>query len=156
MSESARPMVRPSRMPLTDSDSVTVAAMAAICFWRWVVIFLRSRPTRRLIQTNTRQQEQRDDGEPPVQGEHRDDGGDDAGEVGDQGGRGGGDGGLHAADVVGDAGLDLAGAGAGEEGERHALQLGVDGGAQVVHDALADGGGDQGLQHAEDAGERRR
>ena len=28
----------------------------------------------------------------------------------------------------------------------------VDGGAQVVHDALADRGGDQGLQHAEDAG----
>ena len=53
VSESARPIVRPSRMPLTDSDSVTVAAIAAICFWRWVVIFLRSLPTRRLIQTNT-------------------------------------------------------------------------------------------------------
>lgn len=51
--ESARPIVRPSRMPLTESDSVTVAAMAAICFWRRVVIFLRSRPTRRLIQTKT-------------------------------------------------------------------------------------------------------
>lgn len=46
-------MVRPSRMPLTESDSVTVAAIAAICFWRWVVILLRSRPTRRLIQTKT-------------------------------------------------------------------------------------------------------
>lgn len=52
VSESARPIVRPSRMPLTDSDSVTVAAMAAIWFWRWVVIFLRSLPTRRLIHTN--------------------------------------------------------------------------------------------------------
>ena len=31
----------------------------------------------------------------------------------------------------------------------------VDGGAQVVHDALADGGGDQGLQDAEDAGDDR-
>lgn len=51
--ESERPMVRPSRMPLTESDSVTVAAIAAICFWRWVVIRLRSRPTRRLIQTKT-------------------------------------------------------------------------------------------------------
>ncbi|CAM5667715.1 hypothetical protein STENM223S_11164 [Streptomyces tendae] len=30
VSESERPMVRPSRMPLTDSDSVTVAAIAAI------------------------------------------------------------------------------------------------------------------------------
>lgn len=34
VSESERPMVRPSRMPLTESDSVTVAAIAAICFWR--------------------------------------------------------------------------------------------------------------------------
>lgn len=51
--ESARPIVRPSRIPLTERDSVTVAAIAAICFWRWVVIFLRSRPTRRLIQTKT-------------------------------------------------------------------------------------------------------
>lgn len=53
VSESERPIVRPSRMPLTESDSVTVAAIAAICFWRWVVIFLRSSPTRRLIHTNT-------------------------------------------------------------------------------------------------------
>ena len=51
VSDSARPMVRPSRMPLTDSDSVTSADMAAICFCRCVVIFLRSRPTRRLIHT---------------------------------------------------------------------------------------------------------
>lgn len=53
VSESARPMVRPRRMPLTERDSVTVAAIAAICFWRCVVIFLRSRPTRRLIHTKT-------------------------------------------------------------------------------------------------------
>ncbi len=51
--ESARPMVRPSRMPLTDSDSVTIADIEAICFWRAVVIFLRSLPTRRLIQTKS-------------------------------------------------------------------------------------------------------
>ncbi|CAM5463921.1 hypothetical protein SFUMM280S_10948 [Streptomyces fumanus] len=53
VSEPERPMVRPSRMPLTESDSVTVAAIAAICFCRSVVIFLRSLPTRRLIQTKT-------------------------------------------------------------------------------------------------------
>ncbi len=46
-------MVRPSRMPLTESDSVTIADIEAICFCRWAVIFLRSLPTRRLIQTNT-------------------------------------------------------------------------------------------------------
>lgn len=49
--ESPRPMVRPRRMPLTERDSVTVAAMAAICFCRSVAMRLRSRPTRRLIQT---------------------------------------------------------------------------------------------------------
>lgn len=52
VSESVRPMVRPSRMPPTESDSVTVAAITAICFCRWVVIFLRSLPTLRLIHTN--------------------------------------------------------------------------------------------------------
>ncbi len=53
VSESDRPIVRPSRMPLTDSDSVTVAAISAIWRWRWVAIFLRSLPTRRLIHTKT-------------------------------------------------------------------------------------------------------
>ncbi len=30
--ESLRPIVRPRRIPLTERDSVTVAAIAAICF----------------------------------------------------------------------------------------------------------------------------
>lgn len=46
-------MVRPSRMPLTDRDSVTMADIAAICRCRWVVILFRSVPTRRLIHTKT-------------------------------------------------------------------------------------------------------
>ncbi len=46
-------MVRPSRMPLTESDSWTAELIAASCFCRSVVIFLRSWPTRRLIQTNS-------------------------------------------------------------------------------------------------------
>ena len=45
---------------------------------------------------------------------------------------------LHAADVVGDARLDLAGARAREEREREPLQVPVDLRAQVVHHALAD------------------
>jgi hypothetical protein len=52
-SEPARPMVRPSRMPLTDSDSWTAEDMTANCFWRCAVILLRSVPTRRLIHTNS-------------------------------------------------------------------------------------------------------
>jgi hypothetical protein len=59
------------------------------------------------------------------------------------------------ADVVGDARLDLTGAGAGEERQGHALQAPVDGRAQVVHHALAHGGGDQRLEHPEDAAEHR-
>ena len=98
-----------------------------------------------------RQHDQRRDGQPPVEDGHRDDGGDHGGRVGDQRGGGGGDGRLHAADVVGDARLHLAGAGLGEEGERHALQVRVDGGAQVVHDPLADLGGHVGLGDAERA-----
>ncbi len=48
-----RPMVRPSRMPLTDSDSCMIVEIAASCFCRSVAILRRSLPTRRLIHTNT-------------------------------------------------------------------------------------------------------
>ena len=44
---------------------------------------------------------------------------------------------VDAADVVCDPRLHLAGARAREERERHALQVRVHGGAQVVHHALA-------------------
>ena len=64
-------------------------------------------------------------------------------------GRGRGDDRLHAGDVVGQAGLHLAAAGAGEEGDRLALQVAEDVGAQPVHDALADGGRHPGLDDAE-------
>src|SRR5262249_387475 len=62
---------------------------------------------------------------------------------------------LHAADVVGDARLDLARARLGEERQRQALQVPVDGRAQVVHDALADDVRHPGLADAEDAGRDR-
>ena len=41
-----RPIVLPSRMPETDSDSATSALMSAIRPWRLVVMRLRSLPTR--------------------------------------------------------------------------------------------------------------
>ena len=50
-SSSERPIVLPSRMPLTDSDSSTSADMSASRPWRWAVMRLRSRPTRRVSQT---------------------------------------------------------------------------------------------------------
>ena len=55
----------------------------------------------------------------------------------------------HAADVVGDPRLHLARARAREERERQPLQVAVDGGAQVVHDALADRLESQRLRDAE-------
>ena len=45
---------------------------------------------------------------------------------------------LDAADVVGQAALDLAGPGLGEEAQRHPLEVGVQRVAQVLHDVLAD------------------
>ncbi len=52
-SEAERPMVWPSRMPLTDSDSCTIEEIAAS--WRCLSLVMprRSLPTRRLTQTNT-------------------------------------------------------------------------------------------------------
>ena len=52
-SSPARPIVLPSRIPDTDSDSATSALMSATRPWRRDVIRLRSLPTRRVIQTNT-------------------------------------------------------------------------------------------------------
>ena len=100
-----------------------------------------------------RQHDQRDQREPPGQGDHRDGGGDRGGQVGGDRGRGRGDDRLHAADVVGDPRLHLAGAGAGEEADRLALQVGEDVGPQPVHDVLADLRADPGLDDAEHRGD---
>jgi hypothetical protein len=51
ISAGARPMVRPSRIPLTDSDSSTIADIPASLRCRAAVIRRRSSPTRRLIHT---------------------------------------------------------------------------------------------------------
>jgi hypothetical protein len=52
-SEAERPMVRPSRIPLTDSDSCTIEESNAS--WRCLSLVMprRSLPTRRLTHTNT-------------------------------------------------------------------------------------------------------
>ncbi len=83
---------------------------------------------------------------------HRDDGRQHGRHVRDDRGRGARDDGLHAADVVGDPRLDLAGARAREEGEREPLEVAVDLRAQVVHDLLAHHVGEPGLADAEHAG----
>ena len=50
-SSSLRPIVLPSRIPLTESDSCTSEEMSAIAPWRVAAIFLRSLPTRRASST---------------------------------------------------------------------------------------------------------
>src|SRR6201996_6216426 len=50
-SEAERPMVWPSRTPLTDSDSCTMDDSTASWRWRSRVMRRRSVPTRRLTQT---------------------------------------------------------------------------------------------------------
>jgi DNA-binding MarR family transcriptional regulator len=149
-------VVRDSSTPPIESDSSTVTLRSASSrCWAAGDRPAHARdpagePDRR------RQHEQRHQRELPAQREHRDERGDRGGEVrGDRrGGRG--DDGLHAADVVGDPRLHLTGAGAGEEGDRLALQVREHVGAQPVHDLLADLRRDQGLgdaQHGCDGGD---
>src|SRR5580698_3714466 len=51
-SEAERPIVWPSRMPLTDRDSCTIEEITASWRCRSLVMRRRSVPTRRLTQTN--------------------------------------------------------------------------------------------------------
>ena len=137
-SSGERPIVLPSRIPDTDSDSSTSVDMSARRLWRTDWMRRRSSPTRRVSHTKNgsrtsekaaRRQSSRTIAttvattvvtfwtiEVAVRG-------DDA---------------VDAADVVGDARLHLARARVREEGQRHALQVRVDRRAQVVHHALAD------------------
>ena len=82
------------------------------------------------------QHDQGEQGQSPAQGGHGDGGGGDRGDVGGDRRGGVGNHGLHGIDIVGEAGLDLAPLGAGEEGQRLALQVGEDVGTERVHDAL--------------------
>ena len=112
--------------------------MSAIVRWRLVVIRLRCSPTRRVSSTKTgsstsantaRRQSSRNIATTVASTVVTLETIDVAVDVTTR---------LHAADVVGDARLHLAGARAGEEGQRHALQVAVHPGPQVVHHRLAD------------------
>ena len=50
---SVRPIVLPSRIPETDSDSCTIDETSASDAWRSAVTFLRCAPTRFVSQTNS-------------------------------------------------------------------------------------------------------
>ncbi len=133
-----RPIVLPSMIPDTDSDSATSAEMSARRRCCSLVILRRSFPTRRVSHTNSGTKISEIRRQPPVEQAHRDDRRDHGGRVLGDRRRGRRDDVVDAADVVGDPRLHLAGARAGEERQRHPLQAPVDGGAQVVHHALAD------------------
>ena len=96
------------------------------CPWRSAVIRRRTRADPPGHPDEERQQRERDQRQPPVEQEHRDRRRQHRGHVGDDRGGGGRDHGLHAADVVGDPRLHLAGAGAREERQREPLQVAVD------------------------------
>ena len=120
-----RPIVLPSRIPETDSDSWTSDEMSAIAPCR------RSSPSaaarRRASSCRRRAAAARArSGEPPVEQEHRDDRREHRGHVRDDRRRGRRDDVVDTADVVRDPALHLAGARPREERERQALQVAVD------------------------------
>ena len=150
-----RPIVLPSRMPETESDSCTIDETSASDTWRSAVTFLRWSPTRFVSQTKSgsriraktarRQSSSTIATTVAMHGRH----------VREHRGRGRGDDGVDAADVVGDPALHVARARAGEEREREPLQVPVDGRAQVVHHGLADPVREQRLVDADRAGDDR-
>ncbi len=154
-SSSPRPIVLPSRIPLTESDSWTMLEMSASDSCVVFAIRRRSFPTRRVSTANNGISAKREERELPAQEQHGDHRRDDRRHARRDARGGVRDDVLNAADVVVDPRLHLARAGAREEGEREPLQVTEDLGAQVVHDALADLVREQGLGDAEDAGDDR-
>jgi hypothetical protein len=94
-------------------------------------------------------------GQLPGEEQHRNDGAKHGDDVREHRGRCVRDDVLHAADVVLEAGLEVAGARAGEEAERHRLEVLVEAVPQVLHHALADDGRQVGLPDADRARDER-
>ena len=156
-SSPVRPIVLPSRIPETDSDSWTRLEMSASVSCVDVAILRRSLPTRLVRSTNTGISAKAKTDSCQLERDHADHRRDHRRHVRDDRRRGGRDDVLDAADVVRDARLHLARARAGEEREREPLQVAEHRRAQVVHDALADLVREQRLpdaEHARDDGDR--
>ena len=155
-SSSPRPIVLPSRIPETESDSCTRLEMSASVSCVVFAIRRRSLPTRRVSNTKSGISAKANSASCQLSNEHADHRRDDGRHVRGDRRRRVRDDVLHAADVVRDPRLHLARARAREEGERQPLQVPEDRGAQVVHHALADLVREQRLDHAEHAGRRSR
>ena len=152
---SARPIVLPSRIPETESDSWTMrrdVGQRGLPLGRHLLALLADALRQ---PDEQRQQRERERREPPVEQHHRDDRRDHGGHVREDGRRGRRDDVLDPADVVRDPALHLARARAREEREREPLQVAVDGRAQVVHHRLADLVREERLPDAEHAGHDR-
>ena len=154
-SSSVRPIVFPSRIPLTESDSWTMLEMSASDSCVVFAIRRRSLPTRRVRNANSGISANANSASCQLRKSMRDHRRDDGRQARRDARRGVRDDVLDAADVVVDARLHLARTRAREEREREALQVAEDGGAQVVHDALPDLVREQRLDHAEDPGDDR-
>ena len=147
-SSAPRPIVLPSRIPETESDSWTSARDVGERLLRRLrdpPALVADAPRQEHEERDQREREQR---ELPAQEEHADHRRDDRGHVRGDRRRGVRDDALHAADVVRDPRLHLAGSRAREEREREPLQVPEDRRAQVVHHALADLVREQRLDHA--------
>ena len=142
-------------MPLTESDSWTMLEMSASDSCVVFAIRLPLVPDPASQHREDRDQREREERELPAQEEHGDHRRDDCRHARRDAGGGVGDDVLHAADVVVDSRLHLAGARPGEEREGESLQVAEDLGAQVVHDPLPDLVGEERLNHAEDSGDDR-
>ena len=146
-----RPIVFPSMIPETDSDSATSADMSARRRCCSVVILRRILPTRR-VSPQQRHEHQRDPARrargctsPPSQRARR-------GVRGDRRRRRRDDV-VKPTDVVGDPRLDFPVRVLREERQRHPLQAVIHGSTEIVHHTLADDVGDVGV-HTPAAAER--
>ena len=94
-------------------------------------------------------------GEPPFDGEHDGEGGDEGDEVSKDAGQGAGDGGLCADDVVVEAGDDFSCFGVGKKSDGHAREVFVELLAQVVDDAFSGAGTGPAVEDADQFAEDR-
>ena len=104
---------------------------------------------RREREDHERNDHDRDERKPPIQDEDRHEGRHDGHDVRDDRDQRSGDDVVDVVDVVADAVHDFAGLRAGEEGDRHPVQVRDEAGADVAHDPFADDRVEIALQNAD-------
>jgi hypothetical protein len=144
-----------SSTPDTDSDSSVIAVMSESDSWVRPAI-LPPHPADADLQHHEQgHQRDGDDRQLPAQQQHREERGHHRHDVAEDGAGRLRQHRLHAADVVGQPGLDRPGPGGGEEREVHALQVGEQPPPQIGHDPVAQQRGLVGLVHPDQRGDHR-